>query len=81
MRLDKKEIRIKTLETHADHKSWENTPYISFSNCPQSLKNWRIIAAHVGEEVFSVLWSLIHAFESSVVCQFCIAAQKWNTIG
>lgn len=38
MRLKKKKIRIKTLETHTDHKIWEDTPYISFSNCPQSLK-------------------------------------------
>ncbi len=38
MRLDYEEIRIKTLETHTDHKNWEDTPYISFSNCPQSLE-------------------------------------------
>ncbi|KAI7451893.1 hypothetical protein KC336_g18 [Hortaea werneckii] len=46
MRLDKREIRIKTLETHTDHGIWKDTPYISFSNCPQSLKelaNYRSI--------------------------------------
>jgi len=39
MRLDCEEIRIKTLEIHTDHKKWEDTPYISFSNCPRSFED------------------------------------------
>ena len=38
MRLDEEEMRIGTLETHLDHKNWEDTPYISFTDCPQSLE-------------------------------------------
>lgn len=38
MRLDTDWIRIKTLETHADHKERKDTPYISFTNCPQGLE-------------------------------------------
>jgi len=38
MRLDNEEIRTKTLETHIHHKIWEDTPYISFTNSPQSLE-------------------------------------------
>lgn len=38
MRLDTKEKRIKTLKTHTDHRIWEDTPYISFSNCPRALE-------------------------------------------
>jgi hypothetical protein len=74
MRLDKKEIRIKTLETHTT-TIFEKTLLISLSAIVlKASRNWRIIAAHVREEVFSVLWSLIHALESSLGCQFCIAA-------
>lgn len=44
MRLDDREMRIMTLKTHVDHGNWEDTPYISFSNCPQTIEelaNWR----------------------------------------
>ncbi|KAF2457247.1 hypothetical protein BDY21DRAFT_37657 [Lineolata rhizophorae] len=38
MRLDTTELRRNTLITHADHKTREDTPYISFTNSPSSLQ-------------------------------------------
>ncbi|KAK0853256.1 hypothetical protein LTS02_012041 [Friedmanniomyces endolithicus] len=39
MRLDDEKIRIQTLTMHADHKCWEDTPYISFTKSSQSLQD------------------------------------------
>ncbi len=44
MRLDEEDTRIETLSKHADHTTRVDTPYISFTNRPQSLQelaNWR----------------------------------------
>ena len=44
MRLDEEETRRETLTKHANHAIWGDTPYISFTNSPQSLQelaDWR----------------------------------------
>ncbi|KAF2725524.1 hypothetical protein K431DRAFT_200470, partial [Polychaeton citri CBS 116435] len=38
MRLDTTELRGNTLKTHANHRDWTPTPYISFTNSPSALK-------------------------------------------
>ncbi len=80
MRLDYEEIRIKTLEKHTDHKNWEDTPYISFSNCPQSLEvlaNCRRTRRGRSLQRIVVIDPRIRI---ELGCQSCIAAQKWPTI-
>lgn len=39
-RLDTRESRIQTLTAHADHKTWTNTPYISFTSSPAALNEY-----------------------------------------
>lgn len=52
-RLDRDEARAKTLAKHANHKIREDTPYISFTNSPQSLQdlaNWRTNNKNRGDQ-------------------------------
>ena len=39
MRLDTEEARFDTLTKHANHGTWEDTPYISFTNSPGALQD------------------------------------------
>lgn len=51
--LDKDEVRVETLAKHANHRIWEDAPYISFTNSPQSLQdlaNWRTSNKNRGDQ-------------------------------